>query len=95
MRIVLRLKYTRHENLKDRLLGTGDDHLIEDSPTDYFWGIGANQSGQNHVGKLLEELRDKLSKYSSLSVAVIVPHVRTVEPNFIFLVSIFLWLTDN
>lgn len=62
MRTVLRLKFTQHQNLKDQLLGTGDDHLIEDSPTDYWWGIGADQSGQNQLGNLLEELRDELSK---------------------------------
>lgn len=65
MRTVLRLKFTQHQKLKDLLLGTGDNHLVEDSPTDYWWGIGADRSGQNQLGKLLEELRDELSKSSS------------------------------
>jgi len=90
MRIVLRLKFTQHQNLKDQLLGTGDNHLIEDSPTDYWWGIGADQSGQNQVGNLLEELREELSKSSSLGVVAVVRHIRTVEPNFTSLPSFFL-----
>lgn len=90
MRIVLRLKFTQHQNLKDQLLGTGDNHLIEDSPTDYWWGIGADQSGQNQVGNLLEELREELSKSSSLGVVAVLRHIRTVESNFTSLTLFFL-----
>lgn len=64
MRKAVFAKFTQHESLKKLLLSTGDDLLIEDSPYDTFWGIGKNRNGQNMLGKLLMELRDKLRKSS-------------------------------
>lgn len=32
----------------------------QDSPRDYFWGIGADQSGRNELGKALVRLRGEL-----------------------------------
>ena len=58
----LRAKFTQHENLKDKLLSTGEKELIENAPRDYFWGCGAKGSGQNKLGKMLMELRGKLRK---------------------------------
>jgi len=95
MRTVLRLKFIQHPRLKDLLLDTGDDHLVEDSPTDYWWGIGADQSGQNQLGNLLEELRDELSKSSSLGAADVVLYIRTLEPHFTSLAFFFWWLTNS
>ncbi|KAG0708143.1 DUF1768-domain-containing protein [Suillus ampliporus] len=60
MEVTLRLKFTQHTDLKSMLLGTGDAELVEDSPKDYFWGIGADGSGRNELGKALERLRDEL-----------------------------------
>ena len=42
------------------LISTGDEELIEDSPIDYYWGIGKNGTGQNKLGKLLMNLREEL-----------------------------------
>ncbi|CAF1388154.1 unnamed protein product, partial [Didymodactylos carnosus] len=46
--------------LKALLLNTGDTILIEDSPTDLYWGIDGkqNESGRNRLGELLMELRN-------------------------------------
>ncbi|KAG9315170.1 hypothetical protein JVU11DRAFT_4295 [Chiua virens] len=60
MEIALRLKFTQHPDLKALLLGTGDADLIENSPRDYFWGIGADHSGRNELGKTLTRLREEL-----------------------------------
>lgn len=60
MEVTLRLKFTQHSDLKALLLGTGSAELIEDSPKDYFWGIGADGSGRNELGKALERVRDEL-----------------------------------
>ncbi|OAX41488.1 DUF1768-domain-containing protein [Rhizopogon vinicolor AM-OR11-026] len=60
MEVTLRLKFTQHADLRAMLLGTGDAELIEDSPRDYFWGIGADGSGRNELGKALERLRSEL-----------------------------------
>ncbi|KIJ66838.1 hypothetical protein HYDPIDRAFT_108754 [Hydnomerulius pinastri MD-312] len=60
MEFALRLKFTQHPDLKAMLLGTGDAELIEDSPRDYFWGVGADHTGRNELGKALVRLRDEL-----------------------------------
>ncbi|KAH7913782.1 DUF1768-domain-containing protein [Hygrophoropsis aurantiaca] len=60
MEATIRLKFEQHAGLKAMLLGTGDSELIEDSPKDYFWGIGADGSGRNELGKALERLRDEM-----------------------------------
>ncbi|KAF9243537.1 DUF1768-domain-containing protein, partial [Melanogaster broomeanus] len=60
MDVALRLKFTQHLDLKAMLLGTGDAELVEDSPRDYFWGIGADHTGRNELGKALVRLREEL-----------------------------------
>jgi len=60
MDFVLWHKFTQHHDLKRQLLSTGNANLIEDSKVDSFWGIGANGSGRNELGKALERLRDHL-----------------------------------
>ncbi|KIK96582.1 hypothetical protein PAXRUDRAFT_825817 [Paxillus rubicundulus Ve08.2h10] len=60
METALRLKFTQHLDLKAMLLGTGDAELIEDSPRDYFWGVGADNTGRNELGKALVRLREEL-----------------------------------
>lgn len=59
---VIKAKFTQHEDLKEILLSTQDAILIENAPTDYFWGCGADGSGQNTLGKLLMKLRMELSQ---------------------------------
>ncbi|KAG2149039.1 DUF1768-domain-containing protein [Suillus bovinus] len=60
MEVTLRLKFTQHTDLKALLLGTGDAELVENSPRDFFWGIGADGSGRNELGKALVRVRDEL-----------------------------------
>lgn len=60
MKVALKLKFTQHESLRDELLSTGDAVLVEDSPTDPFWGIGHDGQGQNMLGLALMELREEL-----------------------------------
>lgn len=57
MRNVLYDKFQRHEDLKQKLLATGDEELVEGNTWgDRFWGV-CNGVGENHLGKLLMELR--------------------------------------
>ena len=53
-------KFTQHESLKELLLSTNDAKLIEDSPTDAYWGVGANNRGLNRLGTILMNVRKKL-----------------------------------
>ena len=57
---VLRVKFMRHEDLNQKLIGTGDAILIEDSKTDAFWGIGKKRNGKNMLGNLLMQVRSEL-----------------------------------
>jgi ribA/ribD-fused uncharacterized protein len=48
--------------LKERLLATGNDELIEGNTWgDKFWGT-VNGVGQNHLGKILMKIRDEVKK---------------------------------
>ncbi|KAH8996599.1 hypothetical protein EDB92DRAFT_1840829 [Lactarius akahatsu] len=60
MDMVLHAKFTQHDDLRKRLLGTGNRELIEDSPDDVFWGIGRSGEGRNELGKALMRLRGQL-----------------------------------
>jgi len=62
MSLAIKLKFTQHEDLRQLLLNTGNVMLVEDSPYDYFWGVGANNSGQNQLGKALMRLRNELRR---------------------------------
>ena len=53
-------KYTQHSDLAERLLATGDAELIEDSPSEPYWGIGPEGRGQNWAGRVLMEVRRQL-----------------------------------
>lgn len=58
-RAVLR-KFETHADLRDLLLGTGDEELIEQTTSDYYWGCGTEGTGKNMLGKILMEVRDTL-----------------------------------
>ena len=60
MRRALAAKFEAHPELRELLLGTGDEELIEKTSGDYYWGCGTRGTGHNMLGKLLMELRDKL-----------------------------------
>jgi N-glycosidase YbiA len=58
MRVALRAKFMQHEHLRLSLIATCNAVIIEDSASDYFWGSGADGSGENWLGRLLMELRE-------------------------------------
>lgn len=62
MREILRDKFTRNPHLKQLLLETGDAELTEGNTWhDTFWGVDLRTGqGENHLGKLLMELRESL-----------------------------------
>ena len=55
-RAVLR-KFETHADIRDLLLATGDELIVENAPRDYYWGCGADGTGQNKLGKILMEVR--------------------------------------
>ena len=59
MEEILRAKIAQHEKVKSLLMETGTKEIIENSPTDAFWGIGSGD-GRNELGKLWMKLRSEL-----------------------------------
>jgi len=60
MRQVLKCKFTQNPELGEKLIATGDAELIEGNNwRDFYWGV-CNGKGQNHLGKLLMEVRAEL-----------------------------------
>lgn len=60
MRKALKAKFTQHNDLREILLGTGDQEIIEHTENDNYWADGGDGTGENWLGKLLMELRDEL-----------------------------------
>lgn len=65
------LKFTQHEDLKNRLIMTQGKCLVEASPVDKVWGVGLaadddrildpkNWRGKNLLGKVLNSVRDAI-----------------------------------
>ena len=62
MRAALILKFDQNPDLQERLFQTGDQELQEgNSWGDTFWGV-CDGVGENHLGKLLMELRSSLKE---------------------------------
>jgi hypothetical protein len=62
MRKAVLQKFKTHADIRDILLATGDEALVENSPIDYYWGCGKDGSGQNKLGLILGEVRDILRR---------------------------------
>lgn len=60
MRRAVLAKFGAHADIRAVLLRTGNEYLIENAPTDYYWGCGADRSGKNMLGRILMETRDAL-----------------------------------
>ena len=56
----VRRKFELHSGLRDVLLATGDEEIVENAPTDYYWGVGREGTGQNRLGKIIERIRAEL-----------------------------------
>jgi ribA/ribD-fused uncharacterized protein len=63
------LKFSQNEELRQKLLETGDRELVEASPRDRIWGVGfgaknagasRHKWGLNLLGKALMEARERL-----------------------------------
>ena len=45
-------KFKAHEDLKEKLLATGNEEIIEETTKENYWGCGPNYDGQNNYGKI-------------------------------------------
>lgn len=64
MRMSLWFKFTQNNDLKDKLLDTGNQNLVEGNfHNDRVWGVCLKSNpnvGENHLGRLLMEIRSLL-----------------------------------
>lgn len=60
MRRAVRRKFEVHADIRAILLGTGVAPIVENAPSDFYWGCGADGSGKNMLGIILMEVRDAL-----------------------------------
>lgn len=60
MRQAVRCKFETHADIRNVLLATGDEEIVENAPGDSYWGCGADGSGKNMLGHILMEVRAEL-----------------------------------
>jgi ribA/ribD-fused uncharacterized protein len=63
-RAVLR-KFETHAQLRELLLATGDEEIVERNVDDEYWGCGKEGKGNNRLGHLLMEVRALLRERQS------------------------------
>lgn len=60
---LVRAKFEQHEDLRQKLLATGDAYLEEGNTWgDRIWGT-VNGAGANHLGQILMQIREELRAY--------------------------------
>lgn len=64
MRKTVCAKFKQNKEIRDILLSTGNETIIEKTTNDYYWGCGKDGSGKNMLGIILMEVRRKSSVYS-------------------------------
>jgi N-glycosidase YbiA len=53
-------KFETHGDIRIILLATGDEELVEQTSTDYYWGCGSDKTGKNKLGQILMAVRAQL-----------------------------------
>lgn len=56
----LRAKFRQHPDLRQKLLSSGHQHLVEHTKQDAYWADAGDGSGQNRLGHLLMQVRTEL-----------------------------------
>lgn len=77
METIIRAKFEQNPELRNLLLATGNNQLVEGNNWgDTFWGQ-VNGEGRNHLGRILMKVRDELNGYRATAQAV--PTASTTE----------------
>lgn len=53
-------KFKQNKEIREVLLSTDKESIVEKTTDDYYWGCGKDGSGQNRLGKILMCVREKL-----------------------------------
>jgi len=67
MREAVLAKFQQHAPLLSLMLSTGDAEIVEHTKNDSYWGDGGDGSGQNMLGLILMEIRDRLRQNTPVS----------------------------
>ena len=54
------IKCKTYPEVQSRLLEIAEKQIVENSQFDYYWGCGRDHRGENHFGKILMNVREKL-----------------------------------
>ena len=57
MEKLMKAKLKQHVDIQEKLKMTGSRRIVENSPLDNYWGIGADGKGQNMTGKIWMKVR--------------------------------------
>ena len=68
MEDICKHKLQQHFYIQEKLLETNNRQLVENSPTDTFWGCGENKDGRNELGKIWMKLREELNNNKAMSL---------------------------
>jgi len=63
MKKAVKAKFSQNSHLGKMLVATKNALLIEHTIRDAFWGDGGDGHGQNMLGRLLMEVREKLNEH--------------------------------
>lgn len=55
-------KFKAHPDLRQLLLSTGTEEIIEKTTRDHYWGCGTDGTGKNILGKTLMRVREELRR---------------------------------
>lgn len=55
-------KFKANEDIKNTLILTKEELIVEATSNDYYWGEGSLGTGKNMLGKILMEVRDTLKR---------------------------------
>lgn len=69
----LSAKFLQHPELKQVLLNTGNDLIIEHTSNDYYWADGGDGTGKNMLGILLMRVREHIRQISDIPDLVLPP----------------------
>ncbi|MFJ2133683.1 NADAR family protein [Streptomyces sp. NPDC087845] len=60
MRRAVATKFRARADIRDILLSTADEEIVEDTTTDHYWGRGRTGTGKNMLGRILMRTRNQL-----------------------------------
>ena len=55
-------KFRQNRDIAFKLIETRNQEIAEATVDEYYWGIGKDRTGENHIGKILVKVRDRIKK---------------------------------